>query len=246
MTKLRNILKKRAVLLSLALLFLLALMFIIYMLQRTEKEDTEKMPEAVIENPEEKKEPEEIVGNTEITKDWNVYINGKLGISFKYPEDWVVQEGNTNCSLNPNYVSNCINLYDSQEQNFLQIKFEEYNNDPGSISLTKREYLNSKYFDKEFSSLKMIRLNSVNNSYTYFNKYNLSILFLKNYAIKKGFDDLSEWTVWYVNNNIGYTFTYLIDPALIPDRNNIGENEVVDAMDQIMSTLEIDFNVKPF
>jgi len=251
MTKLRNILKKKIILLTLLPVAVFISIFVIYFVLKKENDKKIETPETIEEVPEESTGPEEIVENTEITKDWNVYTNDNLGVSFKYPKDWVVEQTKiSECNIYKAEPDYCLRILTPDKKNRMEIKIESILNYSGSGNVRKKEFLSGKLLTIN-SNISLFRSNKVNGLYDYENKMNLVLSYVQNTypdPIDDGFGDPihAEKSIWYVNSNIGYTFTYLTDPALIPDRNNIGENEVVDTMDQIMSTLEIDFNVNPF
>jgi len=191
-----------------------------------------------------------IVASDDVTEKWSTYTDD-TGISFKY--DSKIWEANISRDLECNSFSQnksyCIEISQKNSSNLVKIKMENLpeNENVGGGIITSSYYNSAKII--ELSNVTLLRGDKVSNDY--FDRANVELgIVTELYELPKTIDSgLIAYgidTGWLVKGSIGYTFTYLIDPSLIPDRNNIGENEVVDTMDQIMSTLEIDFEAMPF
>jgi len=180
MEKFRNILSKKLILVLLLIMSILISITIVYLLSNKTNEKKEEISETEEQTPTENEEPAELEENTEITKNWNIYINDKLGISFKHPKDWVVKGGEVEtCNPYTIVIKTCIYISSPQLGSYLKIKLEFQDSFTGGGNVYENEYLSSKLIEVKNLPYTLMRVNKVNGIYDYFGKYNISLSFLE-------------------------------------------------------------------
>lgn len=177
------------------------------------------------------------------------YKNVKL----KYPSGYLVNiSQDIECSPYRQNTSICIKITDEGRLNSILLKVEylEKSENFGGGLIDAQEDSFGKIISPESTNVVILRSNSINGLYEYFGKKNISLYFIKNlYPITKeneGFSFYGEWVIWLLKQRHGYTISYQLDPSIISNNGDLGTNEKIAVFDQIISTLNIDFNESPF
>ncbi len=181
----------------------------------------------------------------------NKFVDEKMGISFNYPKTWSPKTTSDE-DCNPKREGSslgsrslCIDIYSEDGSSFIKIKINSLNkSDLGGALLTGKVQNKAKVI--KVGSNFLLRPNYINAAEDYQDKKNIEVLFIKDLydqpiASEYGLTYYGEYSVWLIRKNVGYTITYLINPSEIQNERDLSGNKVIETMDQILSTLEIEF-----
>ena len=180
----------------------------------------------------------------------------KYGIKFKYPNGWEVTEIRGNkCFPSDNRQDGrrlCIQLKHNITKNILEIKSIYPLHDVGGGIIVGDNLKNGLNKSLEtFNGIKILRSNSIDTFYKSEYGQNIIVLaFIKNLFIYPKDDEYIEaygnesW--WLLNDNNGVLINYILDNNEVEFRNNVINNATMKTLDEIVSTLEINFNEMEF
>lgn len=196
------------------------------------------------------KEIIEPMARSESTFLWNKIESQLYKLTISTPPEWTYQElSNTQCSKFAEEKRNCLKLIDGSGQNYILIS--AISNDDQSFSnsggyLDKGEVLNSQLLTLS-SGLEIISNEFVNGVQMYDGKKYSELWYSKDlYSHIKESQYYGIKTNFLLFDNIAYSIGYSIDPQLVPSDDSLLSVDVYNEMNQIISTLEIDFSNNPF
>ncbi|MBD3281080.1 hypothetical protein GF389_06230 [Candidatus Dojkabacteria bacterium] len=234
---------KKSIVIAVVILFI-SISFVSYFFYNRSQEKKDD----VRTEKQEKVEFTDIIPDVDFQADWTKYVDKETGLSFSHPKDWVIETvSNSACNPYSNSPSICTNVGTSGGS-YISIKIEETHDSAGGGYITKNDYEEARAISLNRGEIEVLRpnyINSVDGSSDIMLQYFTDRYEYVDYN-SLGTKKYSEVTNWFVSDGKGYTINYSLDSSIVEDAASIGSNEIIDTMDQIVSTLEIDFEKEIF
>lgn len=192
-------------------------------------------------------EIQNIIFEEDSFSEWIEFSDEKSGVRFLHPSSWTtLVKKNSEC-LFPSNQNICIDIIAPNTDIYINILITK--DDNGEITnssigfLSERDIRDSKFISLS-NELTAIRAWWVN-APSYGNQHNLAIDFIDDIAINS-LNTSSKFMRWLPAEESAIYVSYIFNQFDKPTPEELQLSDTVNTMDQILSTLEIDFEVNPF